>query len=623
MEAGRQMDLDDGGDFPELGICKSHKNGWTNVRGLLTGAEWRKIEERGDVDATPQRNRLQGWASVVVGSQESELEGCQAVTIDRSAVAGFYGGRSNTGMDYRYVFHALRKLWVNVSCPKFSVIGHGRFLVRVSSEEELTEVLRRKWVGGSRFLITRGWKPGSELRLHEEESIPLWIRLPQLPVLFWNSYSFKAIAQGLGASFVRADESVNSIGKQAGPSRFMFTAGSKESSPAKEKDGDLSMKEGPEQVSAIEGSQVEVGDVRQRWTRKSTRFASKGKKGQPPAWLAWKMPLRTDVMAPRREKRMKVIMERYHSYRYVSNAEGSDGVVRVLCVWKEEEMEATYVVADQNWVGVSFHRLTDNKVSVVFGMYMPPRFGERLQNFYQLEALVSRVEGPVMLIGDVNAMSSSQNKSGSTPLAGSCISFSRFIYACRLKEVEDNNKRFTWSNHRQGHDSVQFKLNRLRMALLDWNKNSFGNLSYNIANLQSSLERHREHVEQGIAGVLDDEHKVRKQLSQALFMEEVRWKQRSCIRWLAKGDKNTSFFHVVAKSRQAKRKIRSLECDGIEYVQSGQILEVCTAYFRNVLAIDEAQGFLFEGIDNIAKVTESENEQLLKHVSKEEVTTAM
>ncbi|XP_031501677.1 uncharacterized protein LOC116265264 [Nymphaea colorata] len=350
---------------------------------------------------------------------------------------------------------------------------------------------------------------------------------------------------------------------------------------------------------------------------------------------------------------MKIIMERYHNYRFVSNVEGTDGVVRILCVWKEEEMEATSLVVDHNWVGVSFRRLANEKVFVVFGVYLLPRFGERLQSLYKLEALVSRVEGPVMLIGDFNAMLNSRNNSGSAPLLASYLSFSRFVYACRLKEVEDSNKRFTWSNHRQRQDLVQCKLDWC-MVNNDW-KTGFGGegrlnvqtstasdhsvllyqskdinddtwgqkpfrffkpwlmdkegkvvmlqawrglargcpmMRLNITTLQSRLEECREHMEQGVEGAIDEEHRVRKQLSQALLMEEVMWKQRSRIRWLAEGDKNTSFFHEMAKSRQAKLKIRSIEYDGTEYVQSRQILEVCTTYFRRVLDTDEVQGML-------------------------------
>ncbi|KAF3780828.1 hypothetical protein EJ110_NYTH38344 [Nymphaea thermarum] len=232
MDMSGTMDLDDRVEFPDLGkpagithtdglVCEQdHQNRMVVNRGKasmegLNGA--RTQQGHGDADATTHRSGMQGWASVVAGSQETELDACPEVTVDRSgdeptvvfpteayqkmediyrfaAVAGFYGGRSSTSMDYRYVFQTLRKLWVNVVCPKFSIIGNGRFLVRISSEEELMEVMRKKWVVGGRTLIASRWKPGTELRLHEEESIPLWIRLPQLPVLFWNSYSFKAIS---------------------------------------------------------------------------------------------------------------------------------------------------------------------------------------------------------------------------------------------------------------------------------------------------------------------------------------------------------------------------------------------------------------------------------------------
>ncbi|KAF3773101.1 hypothetical protein EJ110_NYTH56155 [Nymphaea thermarum] len=164
------------------------------------------------------------------------------------------------------------------------------------------------------------------------------------------------------------------------------------------------------------------------------------------------------------------------------------------------------------------------------------------------------------------------------------------------------------------------KLNRVRVAVLEWNKNSFGELNSTIANLQASLEGCRVRVEQGIDGALDDEHRVRQQLSQALLMKEVMWKQRARIRWLAEGDKKTTFFHTMAKIRQTKRKIRSLEYDGIEYVHSLQILEVCTKYFKRFLAEDEAHGNLFEDIDSTPSATESDNSHLLQPITEEEVT---
>ncbi|KAF3782671.1 putative ribonuclease H protein [Nymphaea thermarum] len=258
-----------------------------------------------------------------------------------------------------------------------------------------------------------------------------------------------------------------SIKKQAdssaGPSRFRFTTRSKDDPSVKESPCILTNKDASEQASDMEGRRGETPQNRQRWTRKSTRYASKGKKGRPPITLlnledallqscngSKKRKKVTETMHPsimelpqdggneRNEKDMvldtestvsEVIMDRYHTYRYVTNAAGPDGVVRVLCMWKEDEMDASHVVAHQNWIGVSFRRLSDNKAFVVFGVYLPPR----------------------------------------------------------LKEVDDNHKRFTWSNHRQGQDSVQFKATKKTMTTIKVILQDFDCLAGMRVNMQKSM----------------------------------------------------------------------------------------------------------------------------------------
>ncbi|KAF3789681.1 hypothetical protein EJ110_NYTH05212 [Nymphaea thermarum] len=146
--------------------------------------------------------RVKSWANVVHGSRAQEEAEWPAASLVRS----LYGGRQNVGLDFKHVFQELRRLWGSVANPRFSIIGNGRFLVRVSSEEELEMVLRRRtWSVGGRFLIASRWKPGMEMKINEEESVPIWIHLPALPSVFWADYSYKSIAQALGGSFVRAD----------------------------------------------------------------------------------------------------------------------------------------------------------------------------------------------------------------------------------------------------------------------------------------------------------------------------------------------------------------------------------------------------------------------------------
>ena len=46
-----------------------------------------------------------------------------------------------------------------------------------------------------------------------------------------------------------------------------------------------------------------------------------------------------------------------------------------------------------------------------------------------------------------------------------------------------------------------------------------------------------------------------------LDQEEVMWRQRSRIQWLAAGDKNTRFFHLRASQRRKRNKVSELVKD--------------------------------------------------------------
>ncbi|KAF3795607.1 hypothetical protein EJ110_NYTH00250 [Nymphaea thermarum] len=722
MEIGGMMELDNRDEFPDLGSTDgaTQRGGAkcdnSNVHKMKIDSGDKDMQQgEGAAPITPQTRKLQGWASVVAGSQESDFQECPVATVDRSGdeptvvcpaeayqkmeeqyrfavVAGFYGGRLNTGMDYSFKAIAkgmgasfiradectmhrdklgFARVCMDVSLdfkpvPKIIIEAKGN---RISQEVLYESRVRFCSASGTTSHYDDACKKkgkaetsGAEEQARSKVQTDSGLRTRLAPdIVDGGSKPNKVEREGnqarknfnkrgttggrdssqsmpkegktehaterISNPFLSLQQTVTDrLCDHVPPNRFTFAAGVKNFYSDKEKDDSLNIKEGTGQGSDSVSSHNEAIDARQRGTRKSTRI--------------------------------KIIMERYRNYRFVSNVEGTDDVVRVLCVWKEEEIEATSLVVDHNWVGVSFHRLADDKGFVVFGVYLPPRFGERLQSLYKLEAIVSRVEGPVMLIGDFNAMLNNNNKSGSAPLPASCLSFNRFVYACRLKEVQDSNKRFTWSNHTQGQDSVQCKLdwsmvnndwqtgfggegrlkvqtsatsdhsmllyqtidiyddaqgqkpfrffkpwlmdkegkvvmleawrgeargcpmmrllikfNRLRKALLHWNRHSFGNLNDNITTLQSRIEECREQMEQGVEGAIDEEHRVRKQLSQALLMEEI--------------------------------------------------LEVCTAYFRRVLDRNEAQGMLFEGVDSIPKVTDSDNEQLLRPILEEEVYAAM
>ncbi|KAF3793963.1 hypothetical protein EJ110_NYTH08546 [Nymphaea thermarum] len=123
-----------------------------------------------------------------------------------AAIAGLFGGGGRLGTDYSYVFSALKKQWRNVKNSRFSIVGNGRFLIRVDTEAELTEVTqRRAWRVGGRTLIASRWQPGQELKINAVETVMLWVQLPQLPIHLWNEYCYKGIAKAIRGEYVEED----------------------------------------------------------------------------------------------------------------------------------------------------------------------------------------------------------------------------------------------------------------------------------------------------------------------------------------------------------------------------------------------------------------------------------
>ncbi|KAF3776507.1 hypothetical protein EJ110_NYTH48094 [Nymphaea thermarum] len=48
-------------------------------------------------------------------------------------------------------------------------------------------------------------EPGEAMKIKVEQSIEMWVRLPQLPVELWNEYTFQGIAKALRGRFLEKD----------------------------------------------------------------------------------------------------------------------------------------------------------------------------------------------------------------------------------------------------------------------------------------------------------------------------------------------------------------------------------------------------------------------------------
>ena len=68
-----------------------------------------------------------------------------------------------------------------------------------------------------------------------------------------------------------------------------------------------------------------------------------------------------------------------------------------------------------------------------------------------------------------------------------------------------------------------------------------------------------------------------------LKAESDLWKQRSKIRWLQDGNRNTRFFHQSAESRGSFNRIDKIIVGDTPLVDEGQIRNQAVRYFSNLM----------------------------------------
>jgi hypothetical protein len=105
------------------------------------------------------------------------------------------------------------------------------------------------------------------------------------------------------------------------------------------------------------------------------------------------------------------------------------------------------------------------------------------------------------------------------------------------------------------------KLKLVKEKFKVWNKSSFGN----VHELVSSAEQNLNHIQNQIQAngpldeLLDDEKLAHTELESALNKQELFWQEKANLNWHLHGDRNTKYFHRIAKIKTSTKMITSLQ----------------------------------------------------------------
>ncbi|MCI10855.1 RNA-directed DNA polymerase (Reverse transcriptase), partial [Trifolium medium] len=107
---------------------------------------------------------------------------------------------------------------------------------------------------------------------------------------------------------------------------------------------------------------------------------------------------------------------------------------------------------------------------------------------------------------------------------------------------------------------LQQKLKRLKLVLKKWNKDVFGNVDINVKLAVDDVIRIQNLIDaNGITADLQRcDYQAQLVLTKALLSQDGFWKEKARIKHFLHGDRNTSYFHRVAKIKSATNQIHLL-----------------------------------------------------------------
>ncbi|CAL5413034.1 unnamed protein product [Camellia sinensis] len=135
---------------------------------------------------------------------ENQVDGIYNVPIEISKKGFSYWENALVGyfIDKRFSFHYVKtwaeKLWGNLLEDVVS-IDNGFFIFKVKSEEAMDTILEDgPYYVGARLIVIKKWQPGLKLTKCEFSSVPLWVKLYNVPLELWSEEGLGYIASILG-----------------------------------------------------------------------------------------------------------------------------------------------------------------------------------------------------------------------------------------------------------------------------------------------------------------------------------------------------------------------------------------------------------------------------------------
>jgi hypothetical protein len=170
------------------------------------------------------------------------------------------------------------------------------------------------------------------------------------------------------------------------------------------------------------------------------------------------------------------------------------------------------------------------------------------------------------------------------------------------------------------------KLKNLKSTLKSWNKMQFGDVNASVITADQNLQRIQSDIQvMGPTDVLLAEEKLASKVYEdVLSRQEVFWQEKAKVKWHLDGDRNTKYFHRLAKIKSSTKTITSLQDGDTVITEQNHIADHIVNYYKNLFCTNPVlQDSLLaeEVIPNL--VSDEVNSILTMLPSKDEIKAAV
>ncbi|GMI99700.1 hypothetical protein HRI_003639300 [Hibiscus trionum] len=160
----------------------------------------------------------------------------------------------------------------------------------------------------------------------------------------------------------------------------------------------------------------------------------------------------------------------------------------------------------------------------------------------------------------------------------------RYFTGWRLHADFDRMVSDAW----QSSNSLTETISQFTSAAEVWNTTVFGYIGAKKRSIMARLRGAQKALERRHSSFLVSlEHDLRLELETLLDQEELLWQQKSRSDWISSGDRNTAYFHRIARQRKARNRIQSLQLlDGTWCDDEAALCDEAVSFFKNLYAVN-------------------------------------